>query len=261
MRTDSVKEEYLEFPREFARIQLDRNWLDCRDYKVATNDFRRVLGVNIKKHHGPRPELDVDFGKGATIMGFPYLCPLKEFMENFDDVQGLKTVLGRVSVGMPGFPHRSLFYHSYDGHFGNLASKLVRGSKADQEMIALKFPKKGRYNIVIKHKALTDFLAEEDFNRMYVVTDEWDQVGAIQFTDETVKGVSIDDDGDLKIYNFVQFRRKGSGISEVTYRTVNTREGLVICTLLMVGDELKEVNVLLLPKPTLQLVKYALSFE
>lgn len=223
-RIESVKSDYLADPGKFARIRLDRNWTDCRDYKEATADFRRVLGVKVMKNPGMRPELDPGFGQGSTILGKPFLCPLDDFIGGMKRVKGLKATKARVSVGMSGFPKRSFYYHSYDGNFTPYSP----------------FQRCG-------------------FNRMYVVTDNWDQVVAVQFTSESPKHSAYIDRSGVGVFNYVQFRRKGKTTAWVRYHSNPRKESFELHTLMGDDGGLKEINILILPPPTKRLLAYALS--
>ncbi len=224
-RTNLVKAEWFESPGKFARVHLDPSWIKSGQYKEASADFRKVLGL--KANHTAsefRPDLCKGFGVGSTICGKPWLCPLKEFVESVAEVKSLRANTSRVQVGMPGFPHSSFFYHSYDGDF----TRKVGAAG-------------GR------------------FNRMYVVTDGWDQVVAVQFTCESPKAASYIKHGGIGIFNYVQFRRKGSSSAHVRYFTSSSGGTTKIHTLLVDGGGAKEINVLILPQPTLELVRFNLG--
>lgn len=259
-RLESVKAEYLTAQEKFARIRLDSDWTNCRQYKEATNDFRKVLEVDVADSSPTkRPDFAPDFGKGSTLLGKPFLCSLASFVDGLPEAQGLKSKnKSRVPVGMPGFPKSSFFYHSYDGDFTKYAGYY------------------GSHN-------------ESQFKRMYVVTDVWDQVVAVQFTSESPVRVeyivryrsrlgsiqgSSQESNTIGMFNFVQFRRKGSSSALVQYAVLGTRGAnaagafagggsggvLELHTLLRDDGGLKEVNILFLPHPTRLLIEYALSF-
>jgi hypothetical protein len=225
-RLESVKSEYLSDPRKFARICLDRSWTDCRDYKEATADFRRVLGVKVRDNPGIRPELDPDFGKGATVIGKPFLCPINDFVSSLKRAKGLKATSARVRVGMSGFPKNSFYYHSYDGDFTSYSP-----------------------------------FAKCSFNRMYVVTDHWDQVVATQFTSESPKNAGYIADRGIGVFNYVQFRRLGKPSAWARYHSKSQENGFELHTLMGDGEGLKEINILILPAPTKRLISHALSIR
>jgi hypothetical protein len=221
-RLGSIRSDYLKTPQQFVRIRLDRDWTDCRQYKDATADFRKVLGVKPSAETPTaRPDFKPDFGKGASLLGKPFLCPIQQFLDQFAEVKGLKLNKARVSIGMSGFPKNSFYYHSYDGDFSSR----------------------------VPHKGCT-------FNRMYIVTDGWDQVVAVQFTSEVPRGADYIKHTGIGIFNFVQFRRKGSSTAWVRYMTVGEGE---IHTLMGDSKGMKELNVLYLSLPTRQLIEYSLS--
>jgi hypothetical protein len=100
-----------------------------------------------------------------------------------------------------------------------------------------------------------------DFKRMFVVTDGWDQVVAVQFTSEAPKNSRSYGNSGVAIFNYVQFRRKGSSTSQVSYSVdQGNGNGARIWTSLVDRSRTKEVNYLILPEPTLELIKYALAF-
>lgn len=175
-RVNSVKAEYLKDPNRFRRVRLDREWVQSNHYKEAAWDFRKVLGVGV--YETPpveRPDFKPYFGLGTSLFSKPYLVDLKDFVAVFGGVSGLKAAKhARVLIGMPGFPKNSFYYHSYDGEFGDFS-----------------------------HSGL-------DFNRMYVVTDNWDQVVAVQLTCEDPSYLPRLPHEGIGIFNFVQFRRKGT---------------------------------------------------
>lgn len=224
-RVDEVRKGYLMDASRFARLRLDPNWRDCITYKEAAQDFRTVLGmgpttVDAEK----RPELEADFYKSTQILpGQPFLVPLEKFLGAFSSVNGFKVVKARVLVGMPGIPAKSFFYHSFDGDFSSHA---------------------GPFGV---------------FKRMYVVTDDWDQVVAVQFTSESPKGVESIKEGGIGIFNFVQFRRKGSSSAWVRFKTDLNSGTTRIATLMGDGSGLKEVNILYLPSPVRSLIEHALG--
>lgn len=224
-RLDLIKSEWLANPQKFARIQLDSEWVQAGEYKVATEDFRRVLGV--KATSPPvekRPELQEGFGEGAQVFGKPWLCPIGEFLCVFPKGEGIKPRNARVKVGMPGFPSHSLYYHSFDGDFNKEAGA-----------------------------------AGGAFNRMYVVTDKWDRVVAVQFCCESPNSASRTKYRGISIFNFVQFRRKGSPKAQVGFETWKVGQMTKILTNLYDHGKVKEVNVLYLPEPTMELIRYNLS--
>jgi hypothetical protein len=223
-RLDSVKSGYLAEPGKFARIRLDYNWTDCRDFKEATADFRKVLGVKISKNPGIRPEIEPGFGEGARILGKPFLCPIKDFLSDFTKVKGLKATNARVLVGMSGFPKRSFFYHTYAGDFTSYA----RASAGN-------------------------------FNLMHVVTDHWDQVVAVQFTSEAPKSTGYISDSGIGVFNYVQFRRLGKPSAWARYHPNRLNSSFELHTLMGDDGGLKEVNIMILPPPTKRLIEYALS--
>lgn len=224
-RVDEVKKGYLMDASRFARLRLDSNWRDCITYKEAAQDFRTVLGISAGSvDPEKRPELEADFNKPAEILpGQPFLVPLEKFLTSFSSVDGFKVVKARVLVGMPGMPAKSFYYHAFDGDFSSHA---------------------GPFGV---------------FKRMYVVTDEWDQVVAVQFTSESPKGVESIKEGGIGIFNFVQFRRKGSSSAWVRYKTDFKSGNTRIATLMGDGSGLKEVNILYLPSPVRSLIEHALG--
>ena len=221
-----VKATWLKNPSQFRRLRLDPGWIKKGQYKEATADFKRVLGIKPKFVASElRPHLREGFGANAKILGRPWLCPLDEFVDSVSGKKGLsKASSARVKVGMPGFPANSFYYHSYDGNFTKLA-----GSRGGT------------------------------FNRMYVVTDEWEQVVAVQFTCEAPKEHSFITYGGLGIFNFVQFRRKGSQHAYVRYLTTRANGITRIYTVLMDRQKAKEINVLMLPEPTRHLIQFNLG--
>jgi hypothetical protein len=228
-RLESVRRDYLIDPTNFGRIRLDFNWTNSGQYKEAAEDFRQILKVSVREGEPPRqPQLDQHFGKGATILGQPFLCPLKKFIESIPlGETSIKASKARVSIGMPGMPQKSFYYHSYDGNFGSI------------------MPDGGG----------------SDFKRMFVVTDGWDQVVAVQFTSEAPKNSRSYGNSGVAIFNYVQFRRKGSSTSQVSYSVdQGNGNGARIWTSLVDRSRTKEVNYLILPEPTLELIKYALAF-
>ncbi len=224
-RVDEVNAEYLKDASRFARIRLVANWQDSITHKEAAQDFRTVLGVSPGSvDPEKRPELEADFYKTSHILpGQPFLVPLEKFMTSFSSVDGFKNVKARILVGMPGMPAKSFYYHSFDGDFSSHA---------------------GPFGV---------------FKRMYVVTDEWDQVVAVQFTSESPKGVEQIKAGGIGIFNFVQFRRKGSSTAWVRFKTDLQSGTTRIATLMGDGSGLKEVNVLYLPAPVRSLIEHALG--
>lgn len=224
-RVEDVKKGYLLDAPRFARIRLSPNWQDCITHKEAAQDFRTVLGVTPGTvDPEKRPELEADFQKAANILpGQPFLVPLEKFVASFSEVDGFKVVKARILVGMPGMPAKSFYYHSFDGDFSSHAGPFGT------------------------------------FNRMYVVTDEWDQVVAVQFTSESPKGVESIRTTGIGIFNFVQFRRKGSSSAWVKFKTDLQSGTTRIATLMGDGSGLKEVNVLYLPSPVRSLIEHALG--
>jgi len=177
------------------------------------------------------PHAQADFGSGSTLLLQPYLTVLSAFVDAVPQLKGLKPAKVRVPVGMPGFPKKSFYYHSYGGSFD--------------------FP--------VGMTGVT-------FNRLYVVTDPLDQVVALQYCCEAPPNHSVRDMG-IGIFNFVQFRRKGSTTVLVQYETKPQKDGSVLVITKLGVEErrgstsamCKEINVLVLPKPTLQLIDYVLK--
>jgi len=226
-RLDAVKAEYHTNQEKFARIRLAHNWPDCRQYKEAANDFRKVLGVNVEMETpSRRPDLEPNFGNGVMLFGKPFLCPLASFVTAFAEVEGLRTTNSRTLIGMPGFPKNSFYYHSYDGDF---TSQITSGGGP--------------------------------FKRMYVVTDVWDQVVAVQFTSEAPQGYSGGSEHGIRTFNFVLFRQRGTPQSYVNYRvSSHQNSSTILTTSFRDRNGLKEINVLYLPPPTRSLIAYSLSF-
>lgn len=223
-RVKQIKDQWINDPQKFARIQLDTEWVQAGEFKEATNDFRRVLGVKIDSPSvTERPELQSGFGDGAQLFGKPWLCPIGEFLGAFSLGESIKPRNARVKVGMPGFPAHSLYYHSFDGSFNQEAG--VSGGP---------------------------------FNRMYIVTDKWDRVFAVQFCSESPKSANRAKHSGISIFNFVQFRRKGSSNAHVDFQTDKAGESTKIITNLRDHGKIKEINVLYLPEPALKLVQFNL---
>ncbi|BCU79591.1 hypothetical protein [Luteolibacter sp. LG18] len=232
-RLAEVRKNFLQRPADYARISLDPGWADNKEYKTASEDLATVLrpvmaGVGTWKLP---PHAQSDFGSGSTILSQPYLTALPTFVDAVPQLKGLKPAKARVPVGMPGFPKKSFYYHSYDGSFD--------------------FP--------VGMTGVT-------FNRLYIVTDPLDQVVALQYCCEAPPNHSVRDMG-IGIFNFVQFRRKGSTTARVEYETRPQKDGsALVITKLGVEERrgstsatCKEINVLELPKPTLQLIDYVLQ--
>ena len=222
---NSVKAEYLKDPNRFRRVRLDREWVQSNHYKEAAWDFRKVLGVGV--YETPpveRPDFKPYFGLGTSLFSKPYLVDLKDFVAVFGGVSGLKAAKhARVLIGMPGFPKNSFYYHSYDGEFGDFS-----------------------------HSGL-------DFNRMYVVTDNWDQVVAVQFTCEDPSYLPRLPHEGIGIFNFVQFRRKGTTSALVRFARGGDHGETVIRTTLEDSGGPKEMSILFLPAPTREMVSFALT--
>lgn len=224
-RADHISRNYLSSPDRFRRISLWDGWQQNNENKLAASDFKKVVGA--AQAGAPSPNMHPDFAKDATILEKPYLCSIDDFIDSVGGLKGLRATRARVLVGMPGFPKGSFYYHSFDGNFSipNLPP--------------------GFFNVA--------------YNRLYVVTDSLDQVVAVQVTKESPQGSVKLNPSDLGIYNFVQFRRKGSSAGLVSYKFFEGPKQGWIQSQLEVNGDCKEIVLMVLPKPTLQLVRHALG--
>jgi hypothetical protein len=224
-RLPRVSNGYLRSPVSFARVRLSRDWMRADSYEKAVQDFRSVFGQNLQELAFERPDLTPGFGEGVNFFQMPYLCQVDDFTRQFKGLKGFRSRNTRTSIGVPGFPKMSFYYYAYDGDFTAWG---------------------GPGGI---------------FNRMLVITDSWDQVVGVQFTCEAPKEVINGDDAGIGVYNFVQFRRKGTPSYRVIHETAGTPGGgLKIVTMLKSGENKpKEINVLHLPQPTVMLLSYCLS--
>ncbi len=225
-RVDSVSRNYLSNPAMYRRISLWDNWQTNNENKEAANDFRRVIGPGSSRSN-TSPNILPDFGNGAVVQGKAYLCPIDEFVASVPGMKGLRATRSRVLIGMPGFPKGSFYYHSFDGNFSapNVPPKLFSIS----------------------------------YNRLYVLTDALDQVVGVQYTCESPQQHGDLDPSNLGIFNFAQFRRKGTSTAAVHYRFVEQPNQSWLQSKLLVNGTCKEVVMLVLPKPTLELVRHALA--
>ncbi len=223
-RLPQVSSGYLSAPIRFARVRLSKDWMDASSHDKAVQDFRRLFGQHLPELAGERPDFLPAFGEGTTFFQKPYLCQLGEFIKPFRSLKGFRSKSSRISIGVPGFPKGSFYYHPFDGDFN------AWGGPGG------------------------------DFNRMVVVTDSWDQVAAVQFTSESPKAFIDGVDVGMGMYNYVQFRRKGTPSYKVIHQTEAGADGTFrITTMLRSSDKPKEINVLYLPKPTVMLLQYCLA--
>lgn len=224
-RLPLVSGGYLRNPALFARVRLSRDWMDADSHEKAVHDFRVVFGQNLQEVAGERPDLLPGFGERVEFFRKPYLCQIDEFTLQFRSLKGFRSRNTRTSIGVPGFPKMSFYYYAFDGDFTAWG---------------------GPGGI---------------FNRMMVITDSWDQVVGVQFTCEAPKEIIKGEDTGIGVYNFVQFRRKGTPSYRVIHQTETAPGGgLKIVTMLKNGENRpKEINVLHLPKPTVMLLTYCLS--
>ena len=224
-RTGSLEKGYRADPLRFARIALDSHWMLSESYKEAENDVRSLLGRTALQQSPCQPQLLPTFGDGVRFFDDRYLCPIQEFTKQFEGVKSFRGKRARVPVGMPGFPNKSIFYHAFDGDF------FKWGVTGDR------------------------------YNRMFILTDSWDQVVGVQFTCESPKQVIEGSDSGIGIYNLVQFRRKASPTYKVVASSnLDIDETLRITTMLTdAKGDAKEINVLYLPNPTVSLIQYCLG--
>jgi hypothetical protein len=220
-RTNRLRSQYSKTPLEFSRIQLEDRWFETKTYHVAASDFRKVLRMPAERVPLERPDFLPDFGAGSVLFGKPFLCPILEFLPVFSP-RGLRATGPRTLVGMPGFPSSSFYWHSFDGRFDKFAGFVG------------------------------------PFNRMLVITDRLDQVVAVQFVAESPRESSVED-SKIGMFNFIQFRRKGTPTSVVQYDTELVDGNAKVTTRFKDKGGVKEVVVLFLPKPTVQLIEYTFS--
>lgn len=255
LRVQALEKEYPSDPQRFARVRLDEKWMEANSYHAAASDFRNALQPILKEatlKWPPLPQFKACASSGGQLFGRRYLCSLDNFVKDFPGIKGIKAIQSRVLISRPGFPKNSFFYHAFDGDFGRHVQQWLGGGS-------------------------------QRFNKMYVITDSLDQVVGVQFTSESPKsneGISYGSyygSSNASIYNFVNFRRKGSTKANVMYGlgwAVEGKQGsgfaldhgssggpynvLVSSSLVIDGRTAKEINVLILPTPTLRLVHHVL---
>lgn len=230
-RLKPLRSQYLEAPSTFRRLVLSENWDDKPEYLEAIEDFRKVI-PDITDLPNPSPQIEADFGKNQTILQKPFLCPINEFVESIEDLKGLKATDTRVPIGMPGFPKASFYYHSYDGIFSNPA-------KADQ----------------------LNTQTTLSFNKLFVITDSKDQVVGVQFTSESPSTSPQLGSTEIRIFNFVQFRRAGSPQAIVSHTMRTSSSGYHLLTSLSVNNKCKEINLLIMPKAMVSLLQHTLRIR
>ncbi len=222
-RLAPIADDYLASPLKFSRVRLWRNWMDSSSHEKAARDFRLLLG-GVSELAGDRPDFLPGFGEGVEFFNRPFLCPLGDFIKQFEGMKGFRSKSTRVSILMPGFPKDCLYHYPFDGDFTAWAGG---GGK---------------------------------FNRMSVITDSWDQVVGLQFSCQTPSSFINGETMGVGVFDLLDMGRKGTRSYKVVSRTDQAPDGsMIIATMLRSPDEPKEINILHLPAPTVALVRYCLE--
>ena len=145
----------------------------------------------------------------------------------FEDLKDLKAKVSRMPVTMPGFPGGSFYYQTYYGKFYPSSNLLTRKESFH-------------------------------FNKLHVITDAKNQVVGVQYTCEAPPETPVFGFSEIRIFNFLQFRRAGMSKALVGYKVAQTEGSYRLLTELSVEKKCKEINLLILPKPTLSLIQHSL---
>jgi|GEM_PF-2283680 len=243
-RTEEVRNGYLGNVDRFRRVKLDHFWPQNLTHKEAVSDFRTVLSV-VAGESPPtdRPDIRAGFGKDAVLFGLSWLAHADRFLEKFQDE--IKNRTGsKTQISMPGFPKSSFFYYAFDGNFTKFAE------------IDVSDPGAGAVSASSSPVRISEVGV---FNRMHLVTDSYDQVVAVQFSCEAPsREPRFSANNEVGIFNYVLFRRKAMRTAAF-YQTDEYKDFYKVTTILKTQEgRLLEVNVLYLPKPCAELIKFVL---
>ena len=101
---------------------------------------------------------------------------------------------------------------------------------------------------------------DDQFTRLLIVADLKKQVVAVEFTDDTGKGLASKGEGEWKVQDFVRLRMKGITSWNVTHNVYQAESGsLIIDSSLHGKGRVLQRTRLFLPRPIVNLVLFRLS--